>query len=120
MKTTAARLLGSLAVAMLMPSAAATDFAESAHVDDWLRHPVYGDPSFYLRGDYPKGYLQDGPVEQRVQARCLLHRSKDRGKIWEALGPVVTGDPPSSSAAGRTPSCCAPRPVSVCRWTRWR
>jgi len=40
MKTTAARLLGSLAVAMLMPSAAATDFAESAHVDDWLRHPV--------------------------------------------------------------------------------
>lgn len=24
----------------------ATDFARSVHVDAWLRHPVYGDPSF--------------------------------------------------------------------------
>ena len=23
-----------------------TDYADAAHVDDWLRHPVFGDPSF--------------------------------------------------------------------------
>ena len=144
--TAASRRLGRLSVffsaaaaVLTIPAAADSDFAESAHVDDWLRHPVYGDPSFdsfqrlpgnpvhrgkppyewpvngfffedpqsghwYIyAGDYPKGYLQGGPVEQRVQARCSLHRSKDRGKTWEALGPVMTGDPAFFDRGGLTP-----------------
>lgn len=38
-----------IAVALALPNAASgesIEFADSAHVDDWFRHPVFGDPSF--------------------------------------------------------------------------
>src|SRR5512147_30501 len=44
-------LVGCAMACLALPSSAGAnkakiDFAESRHVDDWLRHPVYGDPSF--------------------------------------------------------------------------
>src|SRR5689334_9961015 len=92
------------------------DYAESRYVDLWLRHPVYGDPSFDAfehwaenpvhRGTrefgWPvNGFLFHDPVggkwyvfagEYKTgygggSSRCLLYRSDDH-RHWENLGPV--------------------------------
>jgi hypothetical protein len=109
------------------------DYAESRHVDLWLRHPVFGDPSFdgfervpgnplhtgappygwpvngfffsdpvssnwYLYiGDYATGYLGPPP------SRCILYRSKDRGRTWEDLGVILHGDAQMFDKNGHTP-----------------
>lgn len=113
--------------------AGVTDYAESRYVDLWLRHPVYGDPSFdafdhlpgnpiltgtppygwpvngflfsdpisdnwYIYvGDYAKGYI--GPLPNR----CILLRSKNRGRSWENLGVVLHGDARMFDKGGNTP-----------------
>ena len=40
------RIVGATVLAVAIQTVSATDFARSRYVDAWLRHPVYGDPSF--------------------------------------------------------------------------
>ncbi|MBI3849307.1 MAG: hypothetical protein HY298_03295 [Verrucomicrobia bacterium] len=108
------------------------DYAESRHVDLWLRHPVFGDPSFdsfkrasgnpIHRGSPPfewpvNGFFFADPVSGNwyvyvgdycrgygaCASRCLLHRSTDRGRRWQNLGPVLQGDAKLFDKNGHTP-----------------
>lgn len=108
------------------------DYAESAQVDAWLRHPVYGDPSFdsfqrlpgnpihrgtpefawpvngFLFLDPPSGhwFIYVGDYKRGYgggKSRCLLYRSTDRGRSWQNLGAVVQGDPRMFDKDGHTP-----------------
>ena len=112
--------------------AATVDYAESRHADAWLRHPVYGDPSFdsfsrlpgnpIHRGAPPfewpvNGFLFDDPVSgnwyvyvgdygkgyMQPPSRCLLYRSMDRGATWTNLGVVLQGDGRMFDRGGHTP-----------------
>ena len=110
-----------------------TDYAESGSVDLWLRHPVYGDPSFdafervsgnpILTGSPPYGWPVNGfvfsdPISGNwyiyvgdyakgyigpVPNRCILFRSKNRGQSWENLGVVLHGDAQMFDKGGNTP-----------------
>jgi hypothetical protein len=108
------------------------DYAESGHVDQWLRHPVCGDPSFdsferlpgnpIHRGQPPfewpvNGFFFADPVGGNwyiyvgdygegylsCSSRCTLFRSADHGQSWESLGPVLQGDPAMFDKNGHTP-----------------
>ena len=108
------------------------DYAESRHADAWLRHPVLGDPSFdaferlpgnpihrgtpdfawpvngFLVVDPPSGhwYVYVGEYMENYgggTSRCVLRRSRDRGRTWEDLGPVLTGDAGAFDRNGHTP-----------------
>ena len=108
------------------------DYAESRHVDSWLRHPVYGDPSFdsferapgnpIHRGSPPfewpvNGFFFADPVSGNwyvyvgdycrgygaCASRCLLYRSTDRDQSWQNLGPVLQGDAKLFDKNGHTP-----------------
>ncbi|HUZ45355.1 MAG TPA: hypothetical protein VMW54_01835 [Terriglobia bacterium] len=109
------------------------DYAESRFVDVWLRHPVYGDPSFdsFQRlpgnpihtGAPPYGwpvngfffpdpvstnwyiYIGDYPTGYQgpPPSRCILYRSKNRGQSWENLGVILHGDPGMFDRNGHTP-----------------
>jgi hypothetical protein len=108
------------------------DYAESRHVDQWLRHPVYGDPSFDsferlpgnpvhrgIKGhEWPvngsffadpvggKWYIYVGDYGEGYLSslsRCILLRSADHGKTWENLGPVLQGDPAMFDKNGHVP-----------------
>lgn len=108
------------------------DFANSRQADAWLRHPVYGDPSFdsfehaagnpIHRGTQPfewpvNGFLFHDPVSRNwfvyvgdygkgyVQppSRCLLYRSADGGTTWTNLGVVLQGDKAMFDRGGHTP-----------------
>ena len=108
------------------------DYAESRQADAWLRHPVYGDPSFdsferrpgnpIHRGSPPyawpvNGFFFDDPVsgdwlvyvgeygEGYLQppSRCRLFRSRDRGAAWTDLGVVLQGDARMFDRGGHTP-----------------
>ncbi len=109
------------------------DYAESRYVDLWLRHPVYGDPSFdaferwrgnpILTGTPPYGwpvngfyfpdpasgnwylYIGDYPTGYvgPPPSRCILFCSKNRGRTWENLGVVLHGDPRMFDKDGHTP-----------------
>ncbi|MEI6390062.1 MAG: hypothetical protein WCT12_03060 [Verrucomicrobiota bacterium] len=111
----------------------AVDYAESRQVDAWLRHPVYGDPSFDSFERAPGNPVHTGtpPLEWPVNgfffpdpasgnwylyigayARgysgpppscCVLYRSKDRGQTWENLGTVLKGDADLFDKNGHTP-----------------
>lgn len=110
-----------------------TDYAESGNVDLWLRHPVYGDPSFdsfervagnpILTGSPPYGWPVNGfvfsdPISGNwyiyvgdyakgyigpVPNHCILFRSKNRGQSWENLGVVLHGDVQMFDKGGNTP-----------------
>ena len=110
-----------------------TDYAESRFVDMWLRHPVFGEPSFdsferrpgnpILTGAPPYGWPVNGflffdPVSGNwyiyvgdyatgylgpPPSRCLLYRSTNRGQSWENLGAVVEGDAAMFDRNGHTP-----------------
>ena len=113
-------------------AAAATDFAESRWADLWLRHPVYGDPSFDAfervpgnpihRGAPPfewpvNGFLFHDPASghdyiyvgdycrgyMARPSRCILYRSIDGARHWTALGVVLQGDPALFDKGGHTP-----------------
>src|SRR5580704_317041 len=89
----------------------AADFAESRYAEMWLRHPVYGDPSFDAfervpgnpihRGSPPfewpvNGFLFHDPVSSNDYifvgdygqgympqlSRCILYRSIDGMRNW--------------------------------------
>src|SRR5689334_9000279 len=91
------------------------DYANARYVDQWLRHPVYGDPSFDAfermpgnpihRGRPPfewpvNGFFFPDPVSKNFYAyigdycegyaarpsRCVLYRSSDAGHTWTNLG----------------------------------
>ena len=108
------------------------DYAESRHVDSWLRHPVYGDPSFdsferapgnpIHRGSPPfewpvNGFFFADPASGNwyvyvgdycrgygaCASRCLLYRSTDRGLSWQNLGPILQGDAKLFDKNGHTP-----------------
>ena len=128
-------LIGILSAAVLtvaMPTASATDFARSRYVDTWLRHPVYGDPSFDAfervpgnpihRGSPPfewpvNGFLFQDPVSGHHYiyvgdytlgyggrpSRCVLYRSTDGAQTWTNLGVVLEGDPAMFDKNGHTP-----------------
>lgn len=98
------------------------DYADASHVDDWLRHPVFGDPSFdsfqhartnpVFKGSYPlewpvNGFYFIDPISGNHYlyigdyargywarpARCVLFRSTDAGKTWTKLpGSVLPAD----------------------------
>ena len=109
-----------------------TDFALSLHVDAWLRHPVYGDPSFDAferlpgnpihRGAPPfewpvNGFLFHDPVSgyhyiyvgdytkgyAARPSRCLLYRSTDGAQTWKNLGVVMQGEAALFDKNGHTP-----------------
>jgi hypothetical protein len=108
------------------------DYAESRRAQAWLRHPVYGDPSFdgfermpgnpIHRGSPPfewpvNGFLFTDPVSghwyvyvgdygkgyMKPPSRCLLYRSSDRGGTWTNLGVVLQGDSHMFDRGGHTP-----------------
>ena len=110
----------------------ATDFARSVHVDAWLRHPVYGDPSFDAferlpgnpihRGAPPfewpvNGFLFRDPVSGHSYiyvgdytlgyigrpSRCVLYRSTDGAQTWKNIGVVLQGDAAQFDKKGHTP-----------------
>lgn len=110
-----------------------TNYADASHVDDWLRHPVFGDPSFdsfqhdaanpVFRGSPPlewpvNGFYFIDPVSknhylyvgdyargyQAVASQCVLLRSTDTGKTWTKLsGCVVPKDPNAFDADASGP-----------------
>ncbi len=118
---------------ILLPAQAKTaDYAQARHVADWLRHPVYGDPSFDAfermsgnpihRGTPPfewpvNGFFFEDPVSGQwfvyvgdygrgyvtPPSRCILYRSSDRGRSWTNLGVILHGDPQMFDKAGHTP-----------------
>ena len=140
MKTTRIyqRLIGFLAgclvnVVLLLSAGTTTcDFAERSHVNDWLRHPVYGDPSFDSFKRLPGNPIHRGapPFEWPVNgffypdsrsgnwyvfigdygkgylkppSRCVLYRSMDLGRTWTNLGVVLQGDSQMFDKGGHTP-----------------
>ena len=113
-------------------AAVSLDFAEARHAGDWLRHPVYGDPSFdafqrvagnpMLRGAPPfewpvNGFFFPDPLSRRwyvfvgdygrgyltPSSRCVLYRSADLGRSWTNVGVVLHGDPQMFDLGGHTP-----------------
>jgi hypothetical protein len=113
-------------------AAASRDYADSRNAAAWLRHPVYGDPSFdsfervpgnpLHRGSAPfewpvNGFLFLDPVSANwyiyvgdygkgyvtPPSRCLLYRSTDTGGTWINLGVVLKGDPKMFDRDGHTP-----------------
>lgn len=114
-------------------AASAVDYAESRQVDAWLRHPVYGDPSFDSFERAPGNPVHTGvpPLEWPVNgfffpdpvssnwylyigayprgyfgpppSCCVLYRSQDRGQTWENLGTVLQGDAELFDKNGHTP-----------------
>ena len=119
-------------VAATIATAAETDYAESRYVDQWLRHPVYGDPSFdsfqrvpgnpICRGikglEWPvNGFLFLDPMSANwyiyvgeyginygnvPNCRCSVYRSADHGRSWKNLGVVLHGSPTTFDAGGGT------------------
>lgn len=112
--------------------AATVDYAGSRQANAWLRHPVYGDPSFdsferlpgnpIHRGAPPfewpvNGFFFDDPVSRnwfvyvgdygrgymKPPSRCVLYRSTDRGSTWTNLGVVLQGDAAMFDRGGHTP-----------------
>jgi hypothetical protein len=114
-------------------AASGIDYAGSRQVDSWLRHPVYGDPSFDSFERAPGNPVHTGspPFEWPVNgfffpdpasgnwylyvgdyakgyggpppSRCLLYRSKDCGQTWENLGTVLQGEAELFDKNGHTP-----------------
>lgn len=109
-----------------------TDFAQSRYSERWLRHPVYGDPSFdsfervpgnpIHRGAPPfewpvNGFLFHDPVSGHDYiyvgeytlgylgrpSRCVLYRSSDGAQSWTNLGVILQGDVASFDKGGHTP-----------------
>lgn len=126
------RILCIAALAVAFQSARAADFALPRYVDIWLRHPVYGDPSFDAferapgnpihRGAPPfewpvNGFLFHDPVSGNhyiyigdytlgyggKPSRCVLYRSTDGAQTWTNLGVVLKGDPALFDKDGHTP-----------------
>jgi hypothetical protein len=121
-----AALAGAYLSATAVPSESAlgvaNDYAGVSHLADWLRHPVFGDPSFdsfqhaaanpVFRGSPPlewpvngfyfidpasgSHYLYVGDYSRgywKHPAECILFRSSDAGKTWSRLpGTVVPDD----------------------------
>lgn len=125
------QLIAALATCIVV-EAATVDYAESRHADAWLRHPVYGDPSFdsferlpgnpIHRGTPPfewpvNGFFFDDPISRnwlvyvgeyskgylKPPSRCVLYRSTNRGASWTNLGVVLQGDPAMFDRGGHTP-----------------
>ncbi len=131
-------LLRSLLIGSLIATLGASqvgmgkDYADARYVDQWLRHPVYGDPSFDAferlpgnpihRGRPPfewpvNSFLFPDPVSGNFYAyvgdycegygarpsRCLLYRSSDDAQTWTNLGVVLQGDPNLFDKGGHTP-----------------
>jgi hypothetical protein len=108
------------------------DYADSRYAGLWLRHPVYGDPSFDSFVHAPLNPLHRGvePFEWPVNSfffadpvggnwyiyvgdypkgyasrtsRCVLLRSTDRGRSWSNLGVVLEGSKELFDQGGSTP-----------------
>ncbi len=109
------------------------DYAESRYAELWLRHPVYGDPSFdsferapgnpihvgappfgwpvngFLFVDPASGnwYIYVGDYATGYlgppPSRCILYRSTNQGRTWDNLGPVLEGDARMFDKKGHTP-----------------
>jgi hypothetical protein len=119
----AAACLSAVALPPQPASRVTNDYADVSHLEDWLRHPVFGDPSFdsfqhapdnpIFRGSPPlewpvNGFYFIDPVSGRHYlyvgdysrgywkhpAKCVLFRSQDAGRTWSRLpGPVLAEDP---------------------------
>jgi hypothetical protein len=117
---------------MLNAATSVGDFAEATHLNDWLRHPVYGDPSFDSFQRLPGNPIYRGtaPFEWPVNgfffpdprsgnwyvfigdyakgylsppSRCVLCRSTNRGRTWTNLGTILEGNPKMFDKGGHTP-----------------
>lgn len=129
---TTAAVLCVMASALVTPLAHAADYAESRYKDSWLRHPVYGDPSFDAfervpsnpihRGAPPfewpvNGFLFHDPASSNYYiyvgeyaqgyvghpSRCVLYRSTDAARSWTRFGVVLQGDLNMFDKNGHTP-----------------
>ncbi len=126
------RIFAATVFTVAIATVSATDFARSRHVDAWLRHPVYGDPSFDAferipgnpihRGTPPfewpvNGFLFQDPVSGHHYiyvgdytlgyggrpSRCVLYRSTDGAQTWTNLGVVLQGSAEWFDKSGHTP-----------------
>lgn len=117
---------------MAYHGALGAEYADSRQAEQWLRHPVYGDPSFdaftrvpgnpILRGSTPfewpvNGFLFHDPVGGHDYAyvgdycrgylacpsRCILFRSTDGMRSWSDLGVVLEGSREMFDRGGHTP-----------------
>jgi hypothetical protein len=120
------------ALALACCAAGATDFAQSRYAGQWLRHPVYGDPSFDAFERLPGNPIHRGapPFEWPVNgflfhdpaggadyvyvgdygvgylsqpSRCVLYRSTDGMRSWTNLGVVLHGEQEMFDRGGHTP-----------------
>jgi hypothetical protein len=133
LKKLAAGMVGLLHAVLASAATAETvDYAQARHIGDWLRHPVYGDPSFDAferlpgnpihRGTAPfewpvNGFFFADPASGRwyiyvgdygkgyltPPSRCVLYRSADHGRSWTYLGVILHGDPQMFDQGGHTP-----------------
>ena len=121
-----------LSGSLMAAEAQSVDYAESSQAGQWLRHPVYGDPSFdsferlpgnpIHRGAPPfewpvNGFFFPDPVSGNwyvyvgdygkgyltPPSRCLLYRSMNRGKTWTQFDVVLQGDAQMFDRGGHTP-----------------
>jgi hypothetical protein len=90
------------------------DFAQAAHVDDWLRHPVYGDPSFDSFTRAPGNPLLRGAPPHEWPVNGFLFEDPKSGNWY-----VYVGLYPKNYAAdeGKTSICEAYR--STDRGASW-
>ena len=83
----AAAVAGICGAASLFMAAAAeaTDYAEAQHAGDWLRHPVYGDPSFDAFERLPVNPIHRGvpPYESVLVWGCTACFQASEGYIVE-------------------------------------
>lgn len=98
------RLVGLLVGCALngaLPLSAGTttcDFAERSHVNDWLRHPVYGDPSFDSFKRLPGNPIHRGAPPFEWPVNGFFYPDSRTGNwyvfiatarwIWAAPGPI--------------------------------
>lgn len=128
----ASQLVSAILLLTMSGGAVERDYAAARHASAWLRHPVYGDPSFdsferrrgnpVHRGSFPfewpvNGFLFLDPVSgdwfiyigeygkgyMTPPSRCVLYRSSDQGRTWSKVGIILQGDDRMFDRGGHTP-----------------
>ncbi|MGO8676741.1 MAG: hypothetical protein ACLQVX_12820 [Limisphaerales bacterium] len=72
-------------------SAETTDYAEAQHVGDWLRHPVYGDPSFDAFERLPGNPIHRGAPPFEWPVNGFLFADPPSGRWYVFVGDYGKG-----------------------------